>query len=136
MLRDRRCRDPVGDLLESRWTDSWTIQPVSGSKAGSGWNPRDPATGGEGQIINMLGTTLLFATTASERIARGDPRPAIFERYRDRADYLACVRSAAQALAADRYILAEDVDLAVEIAAERFDWLVSAPALTQESVAG
>lgn len=93
----------------------------------TGWVPRHPSTGGEGQLLDMMGTTLPFAPTASERQAVGDPRPSIGERYRDREDYLAQARAAAQALAAARYILEEDVDFAVELAARRYD--VLAPTL-------
>ena len=93
----------------------------------TGWAPRHEATGGAGQLLDMMGTTLPFAPTASEREASGDPRPSIGERYRDRDDYLAQARAAAQALAAERYILDEDVDFAVELAARRYD--VLAPTL-------
>jgi hypothetical protein len=87
----------------------------------TGWNPRDPATGGQGLIINMQGSTLPFAPTAAGRARSGDPRPSIAERYRDRADYLERVRAAAQRLVDERYLLAEDVDAVVRQAAERYD---------------
>ena len=87
----------------------------------TGWNPRHPATGGEGQIIPMEGSTFSFATTAEERQRTDDPRPSLAERYADRADYLARVRTAAEELVAGRYLLAEDVPLALAIAAERYD---------------
>jgi len=69
-----------------------------------------------------MGTTLPFAATEGER-ARGDPRPSIAARYSDRDDYVAKARAAATALAAARYILDEDIDLAVELAAKRYDVL-------------
>jgi len=86
-----------------------------------GWNPRDPATGGAGLIINMQGSTLPFAATAEERWRSGDPRRAIEERYADRAAYLEQVRQAAAALVAERAVLAEDVELLVRLARERYD---------------
>ncbi|HEY8292323.1 MAG TPA: alpha/beta hydrolase domain-containing protein, partial [Thermomicrobiales bacterium] len=86
-----------------------------------GWDPRHPATGGEGQIIPMEGSTFPFAATAEERQRTNDPRSALTERYRDRADYLAQVQTAAEELVAERYLLAEDVPLALTIAAERWD---------------
>jgi Alpha/beta hydrolase domain len=86
----------------------------------TGWNPRDPATGGAGQIINMQGSTIPFPQTADDRRRSGDPRPAIAERYRDRDDYLARVRAAAEELATQRYLLAEDVPIVVALAAERY----------------
>jgi hypothetical protein len=89
----------------------------------TGWVPRHPATGGAGQLLDMQGTTLPFAATPRERQESGDARPSIAERYRDRDDYLAQARAAAVALAQQRYILDEDIDLAVELAVERYDAL-------------
>ncbi|MDP8923120.1 MAG: alpha/beta hydrolase domain-containing protein [Chloroflexota bacterium] len=94
----------------------------------TGWNPRDPATGGTGQIVSMQGSTLPFPATRAERERRGDPRPSIEERYRDRDDYLARVRIAAVELARQGYILEEDVEVTVESAAERYDAFAAAPA--------
>jgi hypothetical protein len=93
----------------------------------TGWVARHPDTGAAGQLVDMQGITLPFAPTALERTTRGDPRPAIGERYRDRADYVARVRVAAEALVADGFVLEEDVDLVVELAAQRFDVLAPAP---------
>jgi hypothetical protein len=90
----------------------------------TGWVPRHPDTGGAGQSLDMMGTTLPFARNATERQAQGDPRPSIGERYRDRDDFLAQARAAAEQLAARRLIVQEDVDVAVELAARRYDALV------------
>jgi hypothetical protein len=90
----------------------------------TGWNPRHPETGGAEQILPMQGTTLPFPLTAAERARTGDPRPSIAERYRDRADYLDQVRHAALSLVERRYLLSEDVPLAVEIAAERYGYFM------------
>jgi hypothetical protein len=86
----------------------------------AGWNPRDPVTGSPEQIVPMNGLTLWFAPDEKARAARGDPRPSLAERYRDEADYAAKVRAAAQALAAERYLLEEDVELVVEAAVTRY----------------
>ena len=94
----------------------------------TGWNPRHPETGGTGQINLMQGSTFPFAATKAEREQRGDPRPSIEERYRDRDAYLAQVRAAAESLADQRYLLAEDIDLAVRLAAERYDAFAATPA--------
>lgn len=87
----------------------------------TGWNPRDPTTGGAGQLVDMQGSTLPFAPTEAERERAGDPRTSIAERYASREDYLARVRAAAQVLVAARHLLPEDIDLVVELAASRFD---------------
>ncbi len=71
--------------------------------------------------MSMMGSTLPFARTAAERAASCDPRPSIAERYPSRADYLRCVREAAEALVAARHALAEDVEAMVERAAQQWD---------------
>lgn len=87
----------------------------------TGWNPRAPETGGEGQILSMLGSTLPFPATQAERERRGDPRLSIEERYRDRDDYLTRARAAADVLARQRYILEEDIEIVVANAVARYD---------------
>ena len=87
----------------------------------TGWNLRDPAIGGESQLLVFAGSTLPFARTRAEREAAGDPRPAIAERYASREDYLARVRRAAEELVEERYLLAEDVELSVALAARMWD---------------
>jgi hypothetical protein len=89
----------------------------------TGWVARHPDTGARGQLVDMMGITLPFAATPGEREQTNDPRPSIAERYRDRDDYVARARLAAQELARQRYILDEDVDLVVELAAQRYDVL-------------
>jgi hypothetical protein len=89
----------------------------------TGWNPRHASIGAKGELVDMLGTTLPFAQSADERARRNDPRPSIEERYRDRDDYLARVRRAAEALVADRWLLAEDVDGLIRGAGRLYDLL-------------
>lgn len=86
-----------------------------------GWNPRDPETGSPEHIMSMQGSTLWFARTRAEREAANDPRPSLEERYADRDDYLAKVRAAAQTLVDGRYMLEEDIEIAVSDAAARYD---------------
>jgi hypothetical protein len=89
----------------------------------TGWVPRHPETGGAGQTLDMMGTTLPFARTLSERQQANDPRLSIGERYRDRDEFLAKSRAAALELARQGYIVEEDVDLVVELSARRYDVL-------------
>ncbi|MDA0270721.1 MAG: alpha/beta hydrolase domain-containing protein [Chloroflexi bacterium] len=90
----------------------------------AGWNVRHPQTGGAGQIMPMVGSTLPFAATRGEREASADPRPSIEERYGGRDEYLARVRSDAARLAADRYLLTEDIEVLVADAVARWDVMV------------
>ena len=87
----------------------------------AGFNPRHPEGGGEGQILEYLGSTVPLARTEEERAAISDPRPSIAERYAGREAYLAEVREAAERLVEGRYLLAEDVVLCVALAGERYD---------------
>jgi hypothetical protein len=87
----------------------------------TGFNPRNPETGGTGQLLEYVGSTLPFAKNAAAREASGDSRLSIAERYVDRGDYLTKVRSAAEELVAKRYLLAEDIELCIELAGERYD---------------
>jgi hypothetical protein len=93
----------------------------------TGWNPRHPDIGGAGQIVWMQGSTLPFPATRAERERTGDPRPAIAERYADEADYLARARAVAEELARRRYLLPEDVELAAQLALQRYRAFAAAP---------
>ena len=89
--------------------------------AHTGWNLRHPDIGGAEQLLVFAGATIPFAATKAQREASGDPRPSIAERYRDRDNYLARVRAAAERLVEQRYLLAEEVDLVVGNALARYD---------------
>jgi hypothetical protein len=91
----------------------------------TGWNLRHPDIGGAQQLLVFAGATIPFAWTRAEREAAGDPRPSIEERYPSRDAYLARVREAGVALAGQRYLLSEDIELCVELAARFWDWLAA-----------
>jgi Alpha/beta hydrolase domain len=88
----------------------------------TGWTLRHPEIGGAAQRLVFAGATIPFPRTRAEREASGDPRMSIAERYRSRDDYLERVRRAAVTLASERYILDEDVDLTVALAARAWDY--------------
>jgi hypothetical protein len=58
---------------------------------------------------SMAGQKLAFAKTKAERLAAGDPRPSLEERYADHAAYVSAVTRAAQELKSQRLLLDEDV---------------------------
>ena len=89
----------------------------------TGWNLRHPDIGGRAQLLVFAGATIPFARTRRERAAAADPRPSIEERYASRDVYLERVRRAARELVAERYLLDEDVELSVTLAARLWDWL-------------
>jgi hypothetical protein len=74
----------------------------------TGWNLRAlPAGGGEG--CDHFGQQIDFARTKVERIAKGDPRPSLEERYPSHSDYVNAVAAVANRLARDHLLLDEDV---------------------------
>ena len=80
----------------------------------TGFNPRHPASGAPGQLLEYVGSTVFF-TPADLRA-----------RYGDRASYLEQIEQAALNLVAKRHLLERDVELCVAIAAERFDAAITA----------
>jgi hypothetical protein len=88
----------------------------------TGWNLRADAVGNPNELYSLLGSYIPFAKTRAERESRKDPRPSIEERYRDRDDYMARVKSAAQALVRDRLLLEEDVQDVIDRAAAHWDY--------------
>ena len=87
----------------------------------AGWNVRHEENGGIGQMSDMVGSTIPFPRTVAERLASGDPRLSIEERYRDRDHYVQLVRTAAEGLVRERFILVEDLERAVANAARLYD---------------
>jgi hypothetical protein len=73
----------------------------------------------------MSGLTLWFAPDEATRAATEDPRRSPADRYRDEAEYSVKARAAALKLAADRYLLEEDVDRVVEAAVARYRAAIS-----------
>ena len=104
-----------------------------------GWNRRHADIGGEGQTLStggasggtLRGSTIPFAATRAEREATGDPRPSIEERYESRQAFLDRIEAAARQLAADGYLLDEDVDGLVAQAAEHYAAMAGAIAEAQ-----
>jgi hypothetical protein len=90
----------------------------------TGWNVRD-ASMGEGGLMTsgapLMGSTVPFARTRQAREAAGDPRLSIEERYASKAAYLAQVREYALQLVGERFLLNEDVERCLEMAATRWD---------------
>jgi Alpha/beta hydrolase domain len=74
----------------------------------TGWNLRK-AGFGEGELCDNTGSMLPFAKTKEERMASGDARPSLAERYPNPGDRAALIEKAAKKLMADRLLLEEDV---------------------------
>jgi Alpha/beta hydrolase domain len=87
----------------------------------TGWTLRHPDIGGAEQLLVFAGATLPFPRTRAERVASGDPRASVEERYDSREDYLARVRQQARLLVRAGYLLEGDVELSVAAAARLWD---------------
>jgi len=82
----------------------------------TGWNlmvntPKDECT--------AMGSFIPFATTKAQRLAAGDPRPSLEERYATHSRYVQAVEVAAERLVAARLLLPEDARAYVEAARNR-----------------
>ena len=81
----------------------------------TGWNPRAPGYGA-GALFPLQGATVPFASKRAERDASGDPRPSLAERYADSAAYVAAVEKAHLQMVAERLLLPQDAERAIELA--------------------
>ncbi len=79
----------------------------------SGWNEYKPPYPA-GELADRDGSCLPFAIDKAARLAAGDPRPSIAERYKSGADYVAKVQAVVAALQKDRLMLAEDAERYLE----------------------
>jgi hypothetical protein len=65
---------------------------------------------GENDGCEASGQHIAFGKTKAERMAAGDPRPSLEERYKTHEGYVAAVRHAAATLQQQRFLLAADVE--------------------------
>ena len=73
----------------------------------AGWNVR-AAGFTEGDLCDLNGMFLPFATTKAERLATGDPRLSLKERYKNHKGYVKAVKKAAKKLKKEGFLLKED----------------------------
>ena len=90
----------------------------------TGWNLFGPGKGPPTEICSFRGSYIPFARSKQERLEAGDPRPSIQERYGSRDEYLGRVVAVALKLMDEGYLLSQDVPRILEIAAQRWDYLM------------
>jgi hypothetical protein len=73
----------------------------------------------EGEFCDREGSYLPFASTKSERLAQGDPRPSLEERYGNNEAYVQRIKEVVRELQAAHLLLAEDAARLVDEAAAR-----------------
>jgi hypothetical protein len=88
----------------------------------TGWNLRAEGPRGS-DLCGLSGSFLRFATTRAERLASGDPRPSLEERYGDHAGFVEAVVRATERAVGRRLLLADDATTIVAMA-EASDILV------------
>jgi hypothetical protein len=87
----------------------------------SGWGLRSAAFGGGPDGGNMdgceaSGQWIPFQVTRAERLAAGDPRKSLEERYKDHEGYVKAITKAARKLQQRRLLLEEDVQRYIDAA--------------------
>jgi hypothetical protein len=80
----------------------------------TGWNLRRKGFG-EGELV-LLGSYFPFGATKKDRLASGDPRPSLEERYPTHEHYVNAIARAADELLKKRLLLAEDLERIVNAA--------------------
>jgi Alpha/beta hydrolase domain len=90
----------------------------------TGWNVRAPGHRGPNLCgpSTSPGSFIPFATTKAERLAAGDPRKSLEERYKDHDGFVKAVMYAAKHLVHERFLLEEDAETFIR-AAEASDVL-------------
>jgi hypothetical protein len=79
----------------------------------TGWNVT--ASGPlKGQVCGNLGGYIPFAKTKAERLASGDPRRSLEERYHSQDEYVQLVSSAANKLVQEGYLMQADADAMIK----------------------
>ena len=73
----------------------------------------------EGELCDRDGSFAPFARTRAERLASGDPRPSLEERYGTSARYASRIETVTRALVQMRLLLPEDAERFVEAARSR-----------------
>lgn len=80
----------------------------------TGWNLRRREFGAEAMLANLLGSYIPFAKTKAERLAAGDPRQSLEERYGSFAVYRKEFTGSCERLVKERYLLHEDAQRALK----------------------
>jgi len=67
-------------------------------------------------LCGLMGSFIPFATTKAERLAAGDPRKSLEERYKDHDGFVKEVEKAAKKLVHERFLLQEDAETYIHTA--------------------
>ncbi len=81
----------------------------------SGWSIRRPGHRAP-NLCGLTGSYFAFATTKAQRLASGDPRKSLEERYKDHDGFVKAVEKAARDLVRERFLLPQDADAFIQAA--------------------
>ena len=84
----------------------------------TGWNRTKTGFGGDCSFVPPAGHLFPFAKTKAERLASGDPRLSLEERYPNHDSYVKKVEQAAKKLVKERFLLKEDAQKIIDTAAK------------------
>lgn len=88
----------------------------------TGWNLRAPAIGASNELLGQTGSYIPFPATKANRLAVGDPRLSVEERYSSEADYMAKIREASVNLAKSGFLLERDIPAVMGMAKRYWEW--------------
>jgi hypothetical protein len=98
-----------------------SIDVAAGLGTNTGWNyttkPGVIDLAGAPAVPGLVGSYFPYAKTQAQRLASGDPRLSLEERYGTQAGYVAAVTSTANDLVAKRFMLRADADASIAAAA-------------------
>jgi hypothetical protein len=104
---------PDKDGLEVAGIRPMEIRAPLGTNVG--WNVRAPGRRAP-NLCALSGSYIPFATTKADRLASGDPRKSLEERYKDHAGYVKAVEQAARKLVKEGFLLEEDAQRFIDAA--------------------
>ena len=81
----------------------------------TGWNLIRSATSSAGNLASLRGSYIPFPRSRAERVAAGDPRLAVQERYQSAEDYLGQMMKYCEKMVQKGYLLPGDVPRILEI---------------------
>jgi Alpha/beta hydrolase domain len=97
----------------------------------TGWSLRSGAQANDG--CEGTGQMIAFAKTKAERLASGDPRLSIEERYASADAYMGAAKQAIEDLVGKRYMLREDADAYMQRMARVWQKLTESGRVTQQT---
>jgi hypothetical protein len=82
----------------------------------TGWNRFKPGYGDDYRLCTASGSFIPFAKTKVERLASGDPRLSLEERFQSHDSYVKKVEQAAKKLVKEKFLLEEDAQKIIDAA--------------------